>query len=126
MDYFTYPKEKTTFREEYSYDYRKSLSQQLRNDHIGTLPIIVERSNHEKYLPKIKNRRFLAPEVMTLASFFYVIQSRLSLSPEQSVCLYSGFNLLGNRNMTMADVYNKFSDKDGFLYIQYRSEDPFG
>ncbi len=53
------------------------------------------------------------------------VRDKLELKQEEGVYFYCGtVNLCPNH--TIKDVYDKYKDKDGFLYITVNSFDTFG
>lgn len=115
-----------SYQNKRSFKERRELYESLHNQFPECVPVIVERHDTEKDLPLIQKRRFIVPTNMNVQNFITVIRSRISLEPGTALWICVGNQLLCNNSDMIGDVYNKFKDPDGFLYITYRGEDRFG
>ena len=91
----------------------------------GRIPIIVERAANAKTIPLIDKNKFLVPADLTLSQFIFVIRKRLTLPPEQALFLFVG-NTLSTTSTLMKELYSKYREEDGFLYVKYCGENTFG
>lgn len=105
---------------------RIKLSSDLRKKYPDTVPVIVQRSEKEIYLPEIDKKQFLVPISMTLGNFISIIAYRLETDANSSLWLYSSRIALTNRSESVSQIYNRYRDIDGFLYLKYKSEESFG
>ena len=62
---------------------------------------------------------------MTMNSFIYVIRNIIKLKSEQALFIIIN-NELCSSNQNMEDIYNKYKNEDGFLYVEYSGENTFG
>jgi GABA(A) receptor-associated protein len=67
----------------------------------------------------------LVPSDLTVGQFVYVVRKRISLAPEKALFVFVGATLPPSAAL-LATVYDKHKDRDGFLYVQYSSENTFG
>ena len=88
------------------------------------IPVIVEKSSRSK-IADIDKNKYLVPKDMTMGQFIYVVRKKINLDSSQALFLFVD-NVLCNGSKVMADVYNSYKDKDGFLYITYSTENTFG
>uniref|UniRef100_A0A6C0C650 Autophagy-related protein n=1 Tax=viral metagenome TaxID=1070528 RepID=A0A6C0C650_9ZZZZ len=88
------------------------------------IPIVVEKSKKSK-VKDIDKNKYLVPNDMTLSQFLYIIRKRINLDTSEALFFFVN-NTLCNNTLLLSEVYNKFKDKDGFLYIEYSSENTFG
>ena len=112
------------FKERYDLNIRASESSKIMNKYPSRIPIIVEKSKgcHLDDIDKIK---YLAPKDLNMNQFLYVIRKRIKLKSSESIFLMTG-NALCPSNISLFDIYEKYADEDGFLYITYTSENTFG
>jgi GABA(A) receptor-associated protein len=112
------------FREEYSYESRKSESDKIVKKYPNRVPIIVERADHCN-LGAIDKKKYLVPNDLTMNQFIYVIRKRIDLKAHESIFLLVD-NQVCPSNRTCKSIYEERGDDDGFLYIIYSSENTFG
>lgn len=90
------------------------------------LQIIVERYSKEMDLPQLEKRKFLVPQEFTMSQFISIIRSRMRIGPNKAI-----FFLVNNRSLvslskSLAEIYAENRSDDGFLYINYASQEVFG
>lgn len=88
--------------------------------------IIVDRYAKELDLPTLEKRKFLVPQEFTMSQFISIIRNRMQIGSNKAI-----FFLINNRSMvslskSLAEVYAENRHEDGFLYIQYASQEVFG
>lgn len=105
---------------------RIKLSQSLREDFPKSIPTIVQRSDTETSLQQIDKRHFLVPQDMTLGNLVGIIAARLGIYSNNSLWMYASRYPLTNRSETMTEIYNRFRETDGFLYLTYKGQESFG
>jgi len=110
------------FKNKISLEDRKRQSNSIMEKYPNRLPIIC---NVSKKLPNLDKHKYLIPCELKSTTFFYVIRRRLKL--KEGVAMYffvNGKSLIANAYMS--DIYNKYKDDDGFLYIYVCAENTFG
>tara|TARA_B100001996_G_C18619831_1_gene577218 strand:- start:452 stop:880 length:429 start_codon:yes stop_codon:yes gene_type:complete len=99
---------------------RKEQSTKLRSKHPDRLPIIMIPQNIE--ISKIK---YLVPCNIEFSTFIQLIRHDIKINRYESFfCLIDG--LLPTNNQSIIELYNLYSNKDGFLYINITKESTFG
>jgi GABA(A) receptor-associated protein len=68
----------------------------------------------------------MVPIDLTLAQFIYVIRKRMKLNPEMVIILLINDTTIISPSNIFTNVYEKYKDEDGFLYIKYSFENTFG
>ena len=114
-------------------EYKSKVSEETRiqecsrilNKHPDRIPIIVCKDKRSTTLQDIDKHKYLVPKDMHLSQFIYVIRKRIKLKPEQTIFVTVNNELCSN-NSTLEEIYNTYKNKDGFLYIEYSSENTFG
>lgn len=112
------------FKDEYTFEERKTEAQTICEKYPDRSPVIVERVSRTN-LPELDNKKFLAPRDLTVGQFIHILGDRLHLSPERALFVFIGDTLPQTASL-MGSVYEKHKDDDGFLYVRYSSENTFG
>jgi GABA(A) receptor-associated protein len=112
------------FIKNHTFDVRKNESRKITLKYPTKIPIIVEKYNKCK-LNDIDKKKYLVPKDMLMSQFIYVIRKRIKLTESQALFVMVN-NQLASSNAQLADVYEKYCNEDGFLYITYTSENTFG
>jgi GABA(A) receptor-associated protein len=100
---------------------RKEESTQIINKFPDKVPVICEKDPKSK-INSILKTRYLIPKNYTVSQFSFLISKKITLTNEESFYLLAnGINAISGKD-TMYEIYNKFKDEDGFLYITYTSE----
>jgi len=118
-----------SFKQEYPLEKRKSISAKIRNRYKDRLPIIVERAPNSN-VPDIIKKKFLAPSNMIVQNFIMEIRKHLDVSNQPnektSIFLFVNKTNLPPSSQLLSNIYDKYKDEDGFLYIVYSGENTFG
>lgn len=101
---------------------RKERSQSIMDKYQNRIPVICQTSND---LPVLERKKYLVPDDLSLVNFNYVVRKRIKVSAETSIYFFIGNKLLPS-SLTMYQIYNKYKDEDGFLYIYIAAENTFG
>lgn len=115
------------FKSQYSFQARVEESTRIMNKYPDRLPIICEKSIDRKNsdLPTLDKTKYLVPVDLTISQFLYVIRNRMKLPAEKAVFLFVG-NTIPSCSTPLTQIYHKYKDADGFLYITYTGENIFG
>ena len=95
------------------------------------IPIIVKKNKLCKDLPNLDKLKYLAPFNLSLYKFSYILRKRLNLPSHQAFIIYqfdpyTTTKRFLNGSCLMSEVYSNYKSPDGFLYIEYDSENTFG
>jgi GABA(A) receptor-associated protein len=116
----------SSYKEKYSHGKRVEQSLSITSKFPDKLPIIVEKmKNVKSTVSDIPKNKFLIPNDLVVSQMMCIIRKYLELAPAESVYLFTNDVLL-NSTDTLNDVYQKYKDADGFLYIFYTLENTFG
>ena len=88
------------------------------------IPVIVEKYAKSS-IKNIDKNKYLVSGDMTMSQFIYIIRKRIKLKSSEALFFFVN-NILCNNSQSMIEIYNLYKDKDGFLYIEYSSENTFG
>ena len=117
------------FKEEYSFNQRKIQSESVLDKfYPQKVPVIIQKHKKDKNLQSNDKRKYLIPHDMKYSSLMITLRHRVFENMPSSVALF-----LSTENGTMLchtdnilNIYDKYVDKDGFLYLYYCSENTFG
>ncbi|CUG86839.1 microtubule-associated protein 1a light chain, putative [Bodo saltans] len=112
------------YKAAHTFEYRKSEADKVRERHPDRLPVICEKVENSNITDLDKNK-FLVPSDLTVGQFVLVVRKRVMLEPEKAVFLFIGESVPPNAAQ-MSDLYAKYKDEDGFLYVKYSGENTFG
>ena len=110
---------KHTFKE------RLNESTRVLEKYPDRIPVICEKNQKQKNLPNIDKTKYLVPYDLTIGQFMFVIRKRLNLQPTEALFLFVE-NIIPPSAAFIKNIYNKYKDADGFLYITYSKENTFG
>jgi GABA(A) receptor-associated protein len=113
------------FKKNYSFEYRLAESSRITTKYPDRIPIICEKATSQRDIPTIDKNKYLVPFDLTIGQFVYVIRKRMKLKSEEALFLFIS-NFIAPSSCSLYELYHKFKDPDGFLYIQYSKENVFG
>jgi len=87
------------------------------------IPVIFIPSSNT---PEIDKRKFIIPRDLLVSQLIYIIRQKIKIEPEKAIFLFFGKNYVASSNMMMSEVYDKYKDKNGILYVSYSIENTFG
>ena len=113
------------FKMQYSFEKRLNESEKVLQKFPNSVPIIVEKSDHS-VLPELKKRNFLMNKEVQVGQFIHLLRTNIQLDPSQAIFLFVNNSSIPSISEKLGNVYEKYHDKDGFLYITYAAENTFG
>ena len=113
------------FRAKHTFEERQQEAWRISQKFPGRVPVIVERGSGSKTVPIIDKQKFLVPGDLTLGQFVFVIRKRMELPSESALFCFVGGSLPTTGSL-MRELFGRFRDEDGFLYVSYCGENTFG
>lgn len=112
------------FKEKYPFENRRKESSKIYQKYPDRVPIIVQKY-YKSELPEVKKCKYLVPKDMNMSQFLFVIRKGIQLDSSQSIFITVN-NELVTASKLVFEVYDKYKDEDGFLYVMYTDENVFG
>ena len=112
------------FKRETSFEKRSELCKRIREKYTDRIPIIVEVDPNSKIV--LQRKKFLVPHVITMGGFLREIRNQTSIQSNEAIFLFCGNGVLVPTGSGISEVYEKYKDRDGFLYITVATENTFG
>ena len=113
------------FKMMHTFEKRKAESTRLREQYPLQYPIIVEKADTIA-LQTISKKKFLLPGDLTIGQFVYHIRKQIKLEPTQSLFLFIDNSVIPYTIATIGEIYDKYVDSDGFLYMIYSTQETYG
>jgi len=110
-----------SFKNQHSLEDRKMESYRIKLKYPDRIPVIIE---NELNIPQIKNK-YLVPNDLTVGQLMFVIRRRYNLDKEKALFMFIN-GVIPSSNSLILNLYNNYSDIDGFLYINIKQENVFG
>ena len=115
------------FKDKTSFDERIAQSNNIKQKYPDKIPIIIERSKRDRKLLDLDKIKYLVPNNITVMDCIAILRRRLNLSSTESIYMFCpGYNIILAGTQSIDELYNKYKDDDGFLYIEYCCENTFG
>ncbi len=118
---------KKPFKEMFSFEERKTHSSDIKVKYPDRIPIVMQRSVNDRILGDMDKIKYLVPGDITITEFMAILRRRLNVNSTVAIYLYNPDNkiiLSGTNSIT--ELYTKYGNEDGFLYIEYCGEATFG
>eukprot|EP01115_Flamella_aegyptia_P012996 TRINITY_DN66904_c0_g1_i1.p1 TRINITY_DN66904_c0_g1~~TRINITY_DN66904_c0_g1_i1.p1 ORF type:complete len:117 (-),score=30.33 TRINITY_DN66904_c0_g1_i1:106-456(-) len=112
------------FKEEHPLEQRMEVANKILSKYPDRIPVIVEKAPKSD-VPEIDKKKYLVPNDITVGKFIYEIKKHMKLSAEKAIFLFVK-NTLPQNAALMNQIYERYKDEDGFLYITYSGENTFG
>jgi len=117
------------FKMKHSFEKRKTESDMVKNKY-NVIPIIVEIDrNSITQLPTLDKTKFGLEREITIGQLIYSIRQRIKIDAGQSIFLFVDTpdnRIIPCNKDTIGEIYDKYADKDGFLYATYSAQQTFG
>jgi len=113
------------FKQKYSFEKRCKESINIKKKYPTRCPIICDVIDDPTPL-KLDKKKYLVPYELTVGQFLFVIRKHMNISQETAIFIFTSNGMLPPASESMQQLYNKYVDEDGFLYLSISSEKTFG
>ena len=104
---------------------RRKECQKIRNHFPEKIPIICEK-DPKSDIKDIDKTKYLIPGDLTVTQFNMMIRKRIKINQESAFYLLANGKVSITGDSLLSEIYEKYKDPDGFLYIAYASELTWG
>ncbi len=116
-----------SYRESTSFEARKKKSNSLLSKFPDKIPVILEKSSKDKYLPKNEKNKLLVGNDMTVSNILQLLKKNLNINESMSIyIMVLNQNIMLSGSQSILTLYNSYKSNDGLLYLEYCSENVFG
>ena len=114
-----------SYKKTFTREMREKESSDIKAKNPNSIPVICEKAPNSK-IKEIQKSKYLLKKNLTLEQFITILKKKLDFENTQALFLLArGKNALSG-NETFSEIYDKYKDEDGFLYIYYASEEVWG
>ena len=100
---------------------RQKSSKIIMNKHSNCVPIIIDCKPNLN----LTKKKYIVPKDLNIGQFMYTIKKKINVTENESIFLICNNTMINNTQMII-NVYNKYHENDGFLYIILTLENVFG
>lgn len=109
-----------------SLEKRRMVSKRLLSTHPSCVPIIVGRAELHT-TPMITRNKIMCPSDVTFLYFITEVRKHIpALRPGDGLYLFVSNGNMPKLSTLMSELYNKYKNDDGFLYVTFSCENTFG
>ena len=112
------------FKKQFPLYQRLKESEKVLYEYPDKVPIICEKDNRVQNCA-IEKRKFLVSKDLTVGQFMYIVRKQIQMNSSMGLFLFTN-GTIPPSSEKMGNVYNKYKDIDGYLYINYAFENTFG
>ena len=105
----------------HSFENRKKESARLIAKYPNLIPMIFEKSD-QCYLPTLKKSTMLLKKELTVGQVLLLIRTELKMKSDENLYLLINNEKVPSITDNLNDIYQKYSHKDGFIYVTYTNE----
>ena len=96
----------------------------LRKKYPDKIPIIVNRFKNSD-IEEVKKKKYLVNKLLNLSQFMMIFKKNLTVDQSTAIFLTINSEIVPN-NVAISSIYESHKNDDGFLYIDYSTENTFG
>jgi len=108
-----------------SLEHRLEEASKIKKKYPDKIPVIINKSTMCNTLENIDRNKYLIPDNLLIGQLVHIVKKRMHLDANAAIFLFCNNNIISASN-TIGELYNLQKDTDGFLYIEYTSENTFG
>ena len=109
------------YKKKFSLTKRLKESTKMLKKYPDRIPIIIDSNNL-----KLERYKYLVPSNLTVMNFRSIMRKKITVITEKDAIFMFCANYIIMSQEKMGDIYKKYKDKDGFLYITISKENTFG
>ena len=112
-----------------SFEDRRKRSSSLLLKYKDKYPVILEKSNRDKYLPNIDKNKLLVSQDMTVVTILQLLKKNIKVNENTAIYIMlcnNNKHLMLSGSQSISYLYDNYKSDDGFLYLEYCTENVFG
>ena len=109
-----------------SFTARRKECVHLKSKYPDRAPFVIKRHLNSKNIADLEQSRFMLLKDQPMGMVIKLVRERLSLSPKESLYFFVKDGVVLSASMTVAEVYQLYTDEDGFAYLTYATQETFG
>lgn len=109
-----------------SFEQRLQQANRFKTKFPNALPVVIQKDQRSSLPSSLHNQLFLAPRTLGAGDFLALIRKKASLAKTQTIIMFVGKNNLVTPDNTLFELYNKYSEDDGFLYVLCTDHEVYG
>ncbi len=115
-----------TYEDTTSFEERIKKSSSILKKYNNMVPILLEKNKSDKILKSnIHKSKYIIPRDTTISHVLVILRERLDINSSQSIYISCNKNIIPG-SYSLGELYDKHKKSDGFLYLEYCSENVFG
>lgn len=111
------------YKQKKTFEDRKHESEIIIKKYPNKIPVIINECSEE--LRDRLKRKMLIEMDMTVGQYMHTLRIKFHIKPEESLLIFVDGTMPPSTTL-MSYLYDKYKDKDGFLYISILKENVFG
>ena len=121
------PTQVLKYIENTSFEERKKRSNSLLIKYSDKYPVILEKSKRDNYLPHMNKSKLLVSYDMTVSTILQLLKKNLNVNESTAIyIMVSDKNIMLSGAQSISYIYDNYKNDDGFLYLEYCTENFFG
>lgn len=111
------------FKDSMGFDERRAFFLSLVSKHENKIPVVIETD--PRSMMKFFSFKLSLKPTIAVSALAKIVREKVQLSNSEAIFLFCGnVSLAGNK--ILSDTYEKYRDKDGFLYVVVSNIESFG
>jgi len=106
-----------------TFEERLNESQTILKKYSEKVPVIINECS-EELRDRVKRKMLLQPD-MTVSQFLHTLRTKFNIKQEEAVLIFVN-GTFPTSTTIMSVLYDRYKDKDGFLYVSVLKENVFG
>ncbi len=124
------PQNNNKYKDTMSFEDRKKRSTSLLLKYQDKYPVILEKSKKDKYLPNIEKSKLLVSHDMTVTTIIQLLKKNIKINEHTAIYIMTtdkeNNEIMLSGAQSITNIYDNYKNNDGFLYLEYCTENVFG
>ena len=117
---------KKNFQTVYDFNARCQFVKKCTSDSPDYVPVFVYAPVSYSQRVKLRTNKYVVKRDMQMGKFLYFLRDSSNVSMASGLLIFTDQGELPTLTLTVGEVYERYKDTDGFLYLQVVTESMFG